>query len=236
MKLSRIEIIFLNFKRINTKYFAPIIVHECAMTRRLKDYYIKIRAYHLYFGLFISPFIVIFAISVLAFNHPRLLKTQDSAESLNVIRTKLDKIPYDTTDLGTAKAILKKLDINGEIDFISKNEDQISFPVNLPGLRSGVVVNTHNDSVLITCQPENYLRAMSWLHLMPGQHNAAIRGNSHFMKIWRIIADAVVYVVIFLLLSGVYLWYFVEIRRLPGLYAILLGMIFFAVVLFLVFK
>jgi hypothetical protein len=206
------------------------------MTRRLKDYYSQIRALHLYFGLFISPFIVIFAISVLAFNHPGFFNLKNSGKPLNQTRTKLDTIPWATTDLGTARAIINKLGIKGEIDFISKNEDQISFPVNKPGLQIRVTVNKHNDSVLITRQPENYLKAMSWLHIMPGQHNAAMRGNSPFMKIWRIIADLTVYLIIFLLISGVYLWYFVEFRRINGLYAIILGILFFAGLLILVFK
>jgi hypothetical protein len=204
------------------------------MTKKLKDYYALIRAIHLYFGLFISPFVIIFGVSVLAFNHPRLFIPKNSAESFKTISTKLDTIPYDTTDLGTAKAILKKLDIKGEIDFISKNEDQISFPVNKPGLRTRVVVNTHNDSVLITRHPESSLNAMAWLHSMPGQHNVALRGNSPFMKIWRIIADMVVYLVIFLVISGGFLWYLIESRRINGWYAIILGIIVFAGMLFLV--
>ena len=200
----------------------------------MKNYYPLIRTFHIYFGLFISPFILIFSISVLAFNHMGFLNQINPVKSLPEIRTKLDNIPYDTTDLLTAKAIIRKLDIKGEIDFIMKNDDQISFPVNKPGVKTRVVVNTHTDSVVITRQMEGSIRAMNYLHIMPGQHNAKIRGNSLFLKIWRLMADAVVYLLLFLILSGIFLWYFLEFERNTGFYVIILGMLFFTGLLFLI--
>jgi hypothetical protein len=200
----------------------------------MKIFYQLIRTLHIYFGLFISPFILIFSISVLVFNHIGFLNKINPVKSLPVIRTKLDNIPYDTTDLLTAKAIIRKLDLKGEIDFIIKNDDQISFPVNKPGLKTRVEVNTHTDSVVITRQIEGSMRAMNYLHIMPGQHNAKIRGNSLFLKIWRLMADAVVYFLLFLILSGIILWYSLEIERNKGFYAIILGILFFIGLIFLI--
>lgn len=201
----------------------------------MKKYYPLVRTLHLYFGLFISPFICIFSISTLVFNHEGALNRINPLESLADIKTKLDKIPYETTDLLTAKAIIQKLNIDGEIDFISKNEEYISFPVNKPGLTTKIKVNIHTDSVLITRQQKGSLRAMSYLHLMPGQHNVNMRGNSAFLKIWRVLADAVVYVLLFLTISGIFLWYLLKVERKLGLYAIALGIFFFAGLLLLIF-
>jgi len=203
------------------------------MSKGKKKNYSVIHALHLYFGLFISPFILIFSISVLAFNHMGFLNKINPVKSLPEIRTKLDYIPNDTTDLMTAKAIINKLGIRGEIDFIIKNEDQISFPVIKPGLITRVNLNTHTDSVLITRQLGGFIRAMNYLHIMPGQHNAKIRGNSLFMKIWRLIADAVVYLLLFLILSGVFLWAYLKPERSIGIYAISFGFLFFIVLLFI---
>jgi hypothetical protein len=205
------------------------------MSKRLKEYYALIHSLHVYFGLFISPFIIIFGISVLTFTHMRLLNQIDPVKSLPEIRTRLDNILYYPTDLGTAKAIIHQLNINGEIDFITKIDNQISFPVNKPGLKTRVVVNTKTDSVVITGQLEGSVRAMNYLHIMPGQHNTAIRGNSHFMKSWRIVADLVVYFLISLILSGIYLWHSLESERNIGWFTIALGMLFFTGLLFLIF-
>ncbi|TAL80401.1 MAG: hypothetical protein EPN88_01285 [Bacteroidetes bacterium] len=200
----------------------------------MKKYCQQIRTLHIYFGLFISPFILIYSISVLAYNHAGFLSHINTVKSLPEIRTRLDNIPYDTTDLLTAQAIIRKIGIKGEIDFIINNADQISFPVNKPGLKTRVEVNTHTDSVVINRQLEGSIRAMNYLHIMPGQHNAKIRGNSLFLKIWRLIADLVVYLLLFLVLSGIFLWYLLEFERNTGFYAIILGMLFFTGLLFLI--
>ena len=205
------------------------------MSKIKKSFHHLIQTLHIYFGLFISPFILIFSISVLAFNHTGFLNRINPVRSLPEIRTRLDNIPYDSTDLLTAGRIIRKLGIKGEIDFIMRNDDQISFPVNKPGLKSRIIVNTHTDSVLITRQMEGAVRAMNYLHIMPGQHNARMRGNSLFMKIWRLMTDGIVYLLLFLILSGIFLWYYLEFERDTGIYAIVLGILFFTGLLFLIF-
>ncbi len=190
---------------------------------------------HVYFGLFISPFVLIFGISVIILNHPGFINRVNPAIALPDIKTKLVKIPYDTTDLQTAKAIIRKLNINGEIDFISKKDSSISFPVNKPGLRTFITVNTTNDSVLITQKYEGTLRSTAYLHSMPGPHNVSIRGNSAFLKIWRILADGVIYILLFLTASGVFLWYTLKAERVIGMYALALGVLFFVGILLFIF-
>lgn len=201
----------------------------------MKKYYPQVRRLHLYFGLFISPFVLIFSISVFVFNHPGLINRLNPAKTLPDVKTKLGKIPHNTSDLGTAKAIIRKLNITGEIDFISKNDSSISFPVNKPGLRTHIRVNTNTDSVLITGKYEGPLRSTSYLHSMPGPHNVKLRGNSGFIKAWRILADAVVYFLLFLSVSGIFLWYLLKAERVMGVYALALGLLFFIALLILIF-
>ncbi len=196
----------------------------------MKRYYPLIRKLHLYFGLFISPFILIFSFSLLAINHEGFLTP---AKKLPVIRTKLDKIPFGSSDLATARAICRELGLNGEIDYISKEGNNIFFPVSEPGLRTTIRINTLTDSAIITHEMQGTMRAMSYLHKMPGPHNEAIRGNTLFLKIWRVMADAVVYVVLFLTVSGIFLWYFLKIERNLGLFSLTLGIVFFASLLLL---
>jgi len=52
---------------------------------------------------------------------------------------------------------------------------------------------------------------------MPGQHNAAIRGNVWFMRFWRWLADITVYLVLFISISGIYLWLVLRAERRIGL-------------------
>jgi len=60
---------------------------------------------------------------------------------------------------------------------------------------------------------------------MPGPHLAAIRGNSGFMKVWRYLVDTTVYFLLFLTMSGVFLWYFLPSERKLGMYAAGLGIL-----------
>lgn len=201
----------------------------------MKQYYPLLRSLHLYFGLFISPFVLIFSISVFVFNHPQVIRSPGSVKPMDEVNRKLDKIPYDTTDLLTARAIIQKLGIKGEVDFINQNNDRISFPVKIPGRVAHISVNKHNDSVFIRQQEEGTYSAMAFLHSMPGQHNQKIRGNSGFIKVWRVLADVVVYLLLFLTISGVLLWYFLKVERNLGYFSITLGVILFTFLLLLIF-
>lgn len=201
----------------------------------MKKIYPLVRKLHLYLGLFISPFILIYGLSVFALNHQGWFIKNAPVKQLPETRIKLDKIPYDASDLSTAEAIIQKLDIAGEVDFISKGKDFIFFPVNKPGLKTLIRINTLNDSVYITREKQGFIRAMSFLHKMPGPHNEKIRGNSVFMKFWRIQANFLVYVLLFLSISGVFLWYFLKIERNMGLFAIALGIFSFTGLLIILF-
>lgn len=202
----------------------------------MKKYFPHVRTLHLYIGLFLSPLIIIFSISVLVLNHTEFLKQAIPVKVVPDIQTHLDSIPNDTSDLVTAKLIIAKLGIKGEIEYIQRNADQISFPVSLPGLRSIVKVDRHTNEVLITRQNEGSLRATGYLHKMPGPHNVKIRGNSQLIKNWAFWADTFVYLLIFLSASGIFLWYFLKAERSMGIYAIILGVISFTCLSFLLFK
>lgn len=201
----------------------------------MKKYYPQVRTMHMYFGLLISPFILIFAVSVLVLNHPGYFSKIAPVKDLSTINTRLDSIPFRSTDILTAKAIIQKLSITGEIDFISKNDTSIFFPVRTPGLINRIRVNTLNGMVSITRIDEGALRGTTYLHMMPGPHNVAIRGNSGFIKIWRYIADTIVYLVLFLTLSGVFLWYFLQSERKSGIYAAGFGLLVLIGLLLLIF-
>jgi hypothetical protein len=202
----------------------------------MRKYYLQVRSLHLYFGLFISPFVLIFALSVLVFNHPQVINEAFPVEELPVVKQKLDAIPYDTTDLLTARAIINEVGIKGEVDYINQNADRISFPVRQPGIRRQITVNKLTDSVYIREFREGSVRALTYLHSMPGPHNQKIRGNSGSLKIWRVFADIVVYVLLFISASGVFLWYFLRVERNPGLFALAFGAVVFAVLLLVTFS
>ncbi len=201
----------------------------------MKQYYSLVRLLHLYFGLLISPFVLIFSISVLVLNHTEYFNKLRPRRELEPIQKHLTHFQLQTSDSLTAKSILQQLGIAGEIDWISKTDSTFSFPVNKPGLSKWVSVNTKTGSVLVTRRDEGTFKGMTYLHLMPGQHNARMRGNSLFMNVWRVATDVFVYFVLFVSATGVFLWYFLRPERKLGICSFGFGFVFLVVLMMLLF-
>ena len=65
--------------------------------------------------------------------------------------------------------------------------------------------------------------AFVYLHKMPGPHNVDVRGNSGLIRVWRVVADATSYLVLFITISGIYLWFALRAERRLGLLLLLAG-------------
>src|SRR3954465_8240615 len=132
----------------------------------MKKYFPLVQDLHLYTGLFISPFIIIFGVSVLVLNHLSNARKVKPAKPVIERRLKLQSIPYDTTDLGTGKAIGRLLGIEGEIDHVFKGKENLSISIIRPGLETDIKVNTLNDSVFMRQEEKGGLGATEYLHKM----------------------------------------------------------------------
>src|SRR4051794_834345 len=130
----------------------------------MKKYFPLIQDLHLYIGLFISPFIIIFGVSVLVLNHSNVVKNGTPGKIIFERKLKLQSIPYDTTNLGTGKAISHILGIEGEIDHVFKGKDNLSIGVMKPGFETNIKINTINDSVFIKQEKKGALGATAYLH------------------------------------------------------------------------
>jgi hypothetical protein len=88
-------------------------------------------------------------------------------------------------------------------------------------MRTTVRVDLSSGTTEIERQDTGPWDAMIHLHRMPGPHNVAVRGNWVFTRVWGWLADATVYLLLFLSASGVCLWLALGAERRVGL--ILLG-------------
>jgi hypothetical protein len=87
----------------------------------------------------------------------------------------------------------------------------------LPGADTNVEIDLAARTALVAARTTGAWDATVFLHKMPGPHNVNIRGNSVFMQVWRILADATVGLILFLTLSGLYLWAALRAERRTGL-------------------
>lgn len=191
------------------------------------------RDLHLYFGLFISPIVVVFSLSVIFLNHT-WLPWGGRVEGDETTRTAEISLDLSKENLELAKYVQGQIDIPGEIDFIYRNDDRarLVFPITAPGYRAEVEVDTRSGAVAVEEFRTGVWDAMNYLHKMPGPHNVSVRGNWMFTKVWGWLADWTVYLILFVSASGVFLWTALKAERRAGIVFLGAGAISFLVLVF----
>ncbi len=190
------------------------------------------RDLHLYVGLFVSPFIVLYAAGAVLFNHGWMLQSEAAPESY----TAAVILPEETDSIQLAKAVLRQIGVRGEIGNVRRDvrANRVIIPVDQPGQTTRIVVDVAAGVATVERQDRGLRHALTYLHLMPGQHLVAIRGNWVFMRLWRWMTDATVYLILFSTVSGIYLWLLVRADRRAGLVALGAGVLSFLVAVFAV--
>ena len=193
----------------------------------MRRFYVLIRDLHLYFGLFISPFVLLFAVSVFFLVHSWIpgVSRQISVRTVPNI-----PIPEDIEKLSGRQqvdalhGVLDRIGAAGEVNFIRRipRERRLVIPVVVPGRETYVDLNLEARSATISQHNTGAWDALVYLHKMPGPHNVNIRGNWFYTRVWKWLADATVYLILFISISGVYLWTVLRAERRIGL-ALLAG-------------
>ncbi len=191
-----------------------------------RTFYIWTRDLHLYVGLALSPLVLLFAISVILLDHPSI----PLAGARGVRKTQaIMQIPENLEHLeGMARAqafqqIMRQLGVVGEISYINYNPNQhrMLAPVFKPGSEITLDVNLSAHTASLEERKTGILAALIYLHKSPGPRNADIRGNWSYTRVWRWLADAMAYLLLFVSASGIYLWWVIRAERKIGL--LLLG-------------
>ncbi len=143
----------------------------------------------------------------------------------------IESIPDHFDTLDSVRVVMKQAGISGWVTFFRHIEDknQYRFIVLRPTVRRDVTVDLENKTVEIMKRPNDFKSTLAWLHVMPGPHTQ--HKNWSFLFLWWTLADAVVYGVIFLSVTGVYLWFFIKAERKIGFFLITLGILSFAFLL-----
>lgn len=196
----------------------------------MRRLYLVTRDLHLYVGLFLSPFILVFSFSVFYLVHGLAPRAAPSGSDAS--RTVADVIvPPGIAGLqGRARVdalrpVLEQLDVRGEVDFVRHvtAEHRLIVPVRLPDRDTVVNLDYERRIAMITSRRQSIGDALVYLHKMPGPHNVDVRGNSWPMRAWGLLADATAYLLLFITISGIYLWVALRAERRVGLLLVLAG-------------
>src|SRR5258708_35097457 len=192
-------------------------------------FYRLIRDLHLYLGLCISPFVLTFAISVFFLVHSWLPRIASETSTTRIVSAL--PLPEDLQRLSgrplieALKPALEKADVRGEVGFVRHmaKEEKLILPVTIPGRETTVSITIATREAIIVTRETGLADALVTLHKSPGQHGPDIRMNWFYMRAWRWMADATVYVILFISVSGIYLWYVLRAERWVGFILLLAG-------------
>ncbi len=194
-----------------------------------RQFYRLIRDLHLYLGLFSSPFVLVFAISVFFLVHtwlPKLTPEVSHTRVVSVLPFPGDLLTLSGRPLIDAlRPALEKVDVHGEVGFVRYlvKEEKLIIPVTVPGREMIVTINLTNREATIVTREAGLAAAMATLHRSPGEHAPAIRMNWFYMQAWRWLADTTAYLILFISVSGVYLWYVLRAERRVGFVLLFAG-------------
>jgi hypothetical protein len=192
------------------------------------------RTLHLYLGLFLSPFILVFALSAIVIAHAAM--PWGGAEGPVETRIVAFTPPDIADNLAFGRAVQRALKLPGEIDYVGRRpaQNSIIVPIRQPGVTRTVRIDTAANSAAIETRKTGLWDGLVYLHKKPGPHNVAMQKNSWPMAIWAVLADATIYLLLFATASGLYLWLLLRSERKAGLAFLGLGAATFAAAVLLV--
>jgi hypothetical protein len=190
--------------------------------------YPTLRSLHLYLGLFVSPFVVVFAASVIFLVHSWLPRSKAAATTRTISDVAIPaaaETAKGREQVMALQSVLEALNVRGEIGFVRyvPRDRRIIMPVTQPGRQATVELRLAERTATVTESRTGIADAMVYLHKMPGPHNVNIRGNSAHVAAWRWFADGTVYLLLFVSASGVYLWAMLQAERRIGLGLLAVG-------------
>jgi hypothetical protein len=195
--------------------------------------YWVVRDLHLYLGLFISPFILVFSVSVFFLVHAWRPGMKSEVANTRVVSAVA--LPADWKSLSgrplvdALKPVVEQAGVRGEIGFVRHAvlENQLIIPVSIPGRETTVTINTTNFQASVATRETGLSGALITLHKSPGGHGPGIRMNWFFAKAWLWFADATAYLTFFISVSGVYLWCALRAERRVGIVLLVAGALTF---------
>jgi hypothetical protein len=175
------------------------------------------RALHLYTGLFLVPWMAVYATSGLFFNHTSWFARwlSYSHESLEVVR-KL-QLPAGAIPAGTpaqqARAVLEKLDLDGPHQILGDpNAKELSiYRMSVTGDYRISWRRDQSLAVVRRYRPYSLWRSINSLHFTHGYD-----ARYPLPALWAITVDLVVVSIWFWIVSGIYIWARRPLRRFWG--------------------
>jgi len=197
-------------------------------TRRLADgFKVWNRKLHYYLGLYFLFFLWMFALSGLLLNHGGWSFAQFFPNRKVTILERAVQAPASASDLDQARDLMRQFGIQGEISWNAARTDpeSLNFSVNRPGHVYQIQADLAPGRARITHTGYNGWGILRTLHSFVGVSLDDSRNQRDWVltTVWAYAMDAIAAGVIFMVLTGLYMWWGLREKRLWGLVALGLG-------------
>lgn len=195
--------------------------------RRAAKLRVWTRKFHNYIGLCLLLFVWLFSVSGLVLNHSKWSAAQFWKQRRETTADRVITAPTATGDLAIASDLMRQLGIVGEIGETKRDQrGAFEFQVVRPGVIWRVQARLDSARAVVTETRLNKWGVMDALHKLTGVNmdQPALQPDWILTRLWRLAMDALAFGLIVLVLSGVYLWWRLTVKRSSGLIALTLGM------------
>ena len=185
------------------------------------------RRVHYYLGLYMLVSLWFFSISGLVLNHSSWGVAQFWQHREETTTQRAIRIPGHTGDVAIATDLMRQLGIVGELGEIKRSADPQRFELQVvkPGRVYRVVARMDSARADVTEIRINGWGAMDALHKFTGVSRDDRERTRDWVltTVWSLAMDALAAGMIALVATGLYLWYRLKAKRIPGFIALTLG-------------
>ena len=182
------------------------------------------RKIHIYTGMFSMLFVLFFALSGFMLNHRWEIWNWFSRR-VETTREVTVQIPAEGSDLQKARAVLKQLNVDGEIlRIVSEPTKQtFSFNVQRPGQFADVKLDAGSGKGTLKTTDLNAWSILHLMHVFSGHGDK----NWKWANVWKFFSDLTAIMTVVLTVSGFFMWLKLKTARRWGLIFMEIGAVLF---------
>ncbi len=190
------------------------------------------RKLHVYLGLYFIFFLWLFCLSGVLLNHPGWRIAQFWPDRESTVSEVRIFPPPGHDDIDVARSLMNQLQIRGEVSgsVTRSGSGAFVFRVVRPGDIYDIQADFVEGQARISRIHVNRWGAMNMLHSFSGvrRTDPSLHPNWWVTRMWRFSMDALAAGLLFLVFTGIYIWYSRAQYRRGGLIALLLGVLVLA--------
>ena len=194
-----------------------------------------VRRTHMYIALFVTPWLAMYALSTIVFNHAAQVdrlyqKIYGPRFDQYVIERQLSysrTFPAGASLRTKAEEILADLNLNGSFG-VEKSEDRLVIARRDPFVPRRITFYPSTHRLMIERQTSRLASILTTLHTQVTYTNKLKR-----IKAWAASVDLTVATMLLLVLSGLWMWWELKVTRFTGSLFLLMGVLLFCAFLFL---